>query len=185
MMYYKYLYLKKIKAHLKNGGLIAYPVEYCYAIGCDPLNFKALKNLLTLKKRNKDKGLIVISNKYDKIRYLLNEKKISTTLKKDFDQYWPGANTLLLPKNKNVLYLLSGKSKKLAVRVSANSNVAQLCRNSNALVSSSLNFAGFKAVRTYKDALQYKNKVLILSGKTDGYKEPSKIFDLDNNSRLR
>lgn len=184
-MYYKYLYLKKIKAHLKCGGLIAYPVEFCYGVGCDPSNYKALKKLLIFKRRNKNKGLIIISSKYDKVMYLIDEKKISSVLKMDFNKYWPGSNTLLLPKNKSVLYLLSGNHNKLAVRISANKTVEQLCRSSTALVSSSLNIAGFKAIKTYKDAIRYKNKILVLPGCIDHHKHPSKIFDLENNIRLR
>jgi len=38
---YKISFLKKIKHHLKSGGIIAYPTESCYGFGCDPFNFEA------------------------------------------------------------------------------------------------------------------------------------------------
>jgi L-threonylcarbamoyladenylate synthase len=43
---------------LKQGGIIAYPTEGVFGLGCDPFNKSAVSRLLKLKKRSIDKGLI-------------------------------------------------------------------------------------------------------------------------------
>jgi len=52
----------RLKNHLKRGGLIAYPTESCYGLGCLPTHTKALKKLIRLKRRPQHKGMIVIGD---------------------------------------------------------------------------------------------------------------------------
>ncbi|TAN75065.1 MAG: Sua5/YciO/YrdC/YwlC family protein, partial [Gallionella sp.] len=62
---------RRIAAHLKRGGLIAYPTESCYGLGCDPGNRIAVLRLLRLKQRPQRKGLILIASGYRQVaRYL-------------------------------------------------------------------------------------------------------------------
>ncbi|MDD5180811.1 MAG: Sua5/YciO/YrdC/YwlC family protein, partial [Gallionellaceae bacterium] len=58
------IFFRRIAAHLKHGGLIAYPTEYCYGLGCDPRNRRAVRRLLQLKSRPQHKGLILIAGKF-------------------------------------------------------------------------------------------------------------------------
>ncbi|GIT48422.1 MAG: hypothetical protein Ct9H300mP14_03500 [Gammaproteobacteria bacterium] len=53
------------------GGIIAYPTEYCFGLGCDPLNETAVRRILTLKRRSWAKGLIVITDDVRRLRRLL------------------------------------------------------------------------------------------------------------------
>ena len=62
---------RRIAAHLRRGGLIAYPTESCYGLGCDPDNRIAVQRLLKLKQRPQHKGLILIAASYRQVaRYL-------------------------------------------------------------------------------------------------------------------
>ena len=62
---------RRIAAHLRRGGLIAYPTESCYGLGCDPDNRTAVQRLLRLKQRPQHKGLILIAASYRQVaRYL-------------------------------------------------------------------------------------------------------------------
>ena len=62
---------RRIAAHLGRGGLIAYPTESCYGLGCDPDNRIAVQRLLRIKQRPQRKGLILIAASYHQIaRYL-------------------------------------------------------------------------------------------------------------------
>ena len=62
---------RALAAYLKRGGLIAYPTEYCFGLGCDPRNRTAVKKLLRLKRRAQHKGLILIASRYQQVaRYL-------------------------------------------------------------------------------------------------------------------
>ena len=57
----------RLKNHLRRGGLIAYPTESCYGLGCLPTHTKALKKLIRLKRRPQHKGIIVIGDKLDRL----------------------------------------------------------------------------------------------------------------------
>ena len=64
-------------ATLKNGGIIAYPTEAVYGLGCDPLNTSAVKQLLKIKQRKKEKGLILIAASIEQLTpYLQNMNAI-------------------------------------------------------------------------------------------------------------
>ena len=47
---------------VRDGGVIAYPTEAVYGLGCDPDNIQAVKKILGLKQREKSKGLILIAS---------------------------------------------------------------------------------------------------------------------------
>ena len=55
------LHAARIRKHLQRGGVIAYPTESCYGLGCDPMNPHAVRRVLKLKKRSTSKGLILIA----------------------------------------------------------------------------------------------------------------------------
>ena len=53
-----------LRAYLRRGGLIAYPTESCYGLGCDPRNLRALKRLIALKGRSAAKGQLLIADHF-------------------------------------------------------------------------------------------------------------------------
>ena len=69
---------KKLGVHLKRGGLVAYPTESCYGIGCLPGNTVALKQLVRLKKRPQNKGMIVIGSSLKQLMPLLERPSENT-----------------------------------------------------------------------------------------------------------
>ena len=50
-----------LRAHLVRGGLVAYPTESCYGLGCDPRQPHALRRLIAAKGRSAAKGLLLIA----------------------------------------------------------------------------------------------------------------------------
>jgi len=52
--------LDRIQRVLNKGGVIAYPTESVFGLGCDPNNVKALEKILRIKKRPAAKGLIIL-----------------------------------------------------------------------------------------------------------------------------
>src|SRR5690606_10303784 len=57
---------------LRDGGVIAYPTEAVWGLGCDPFDVMALERLLAIKQRPPDKGLIAIAADLDQLRPLLD-----------------------------------------------------------------------------------------------------------------
>lgn len=62
---------RRLRAHLRRGGLVAYPTESCYGLGAAPDNRRALNKILRLKKRPQGKGLIVAADSLQRLRPLL------------------------------------------------------------------------------------------------------------------
>ena len=85
----------RLKNHLKRGGLIAYPTESCYGLGCLPTHTKALKKLIRLKRRPQHKGMIVIGDTLDRLRPLL--QPLGETDRRLLENQWPARKTFLLP----------------------------------------------------------------------------------------
>lgn len=166
---------RRIAAHLKHGGLIAYPTEYCYGLGCDPRNRRAVMRLLKLKVRPQNKGLILIAGKFAQLAPYLQPltAEQQDILRRDGAQ----AITYLMPAKPNVPRWLRGMHDTLAVRITAHLGASALCSALGmALVSTSANYSGGKSVRTYAQCRKlFGDKVWVLPGKVGKRKRPSTI----------
>ncbi len=177
---------RKLSAHLKSGGVVAYPTESCYGLGCLPKHAQGLKRVIHLKKRPQHKGMIVIGSDLDQLQPLI--KRPPENMQALLQQTWPAAKTFLLPSEKSVLSLLRGKNRdKLAVRVPAHAGARRLCHALNtALVSTSCNRAGKRACKTEREVRrQFGRKVWIIGGLIGDRKAPSQIIDGETGKRLR
>ncbi len=167
--------IRQVAARLKRGGLIAYPTEHCYGLGCDPRNRKAVQRLLKLKRRPQHKGLILIAGRYAQLAPYLRPltRAEQLTLKTDGAK----AITYLMPAKPDCPRWLRGAHDTLAVRITAHRGAAALCNALGmALVSTSANRAGAKPARTYADCVRRFGKtVLVLRGKVGRRKRPSTI----------
>ncbi|MGN6875217.1 L-threonylcarbamoyladenylate synthase, partial [Neisseria sp. P0021.S007] len=99
----------RLQAHLKKGGLVAYPTESCYGLGCVPTLPKALNQLIHLKKRPQHKGMIVIGHSLEQLQPLL--QRPSENIQTMLHEAWPAPKTFLLPVGKKVLPSLRGKGR--------------------------------------------------------------------------
>lgn len=185
MDFYSTKLLQKVKAHLKNGGLIAYPTESCYGFGCDPFNYKAIAKLIKVKGRSKTKGLIVISSSTSQLHKLI--QPIANDQKTKLAKYWPGFYSLILRVTSKVPRNLIGSHSKVAVRVSLHPHVKQLCYSLNTpLVSTSANKSGHHSIKNYRECQrQFGKRVLVLPGKIGKAKRPSTIIDWESQKILR
>jgi L-threonylcarbamoyladenylate synthase len=166
---------RSIAAHLKRGGLIAYPTESCYGLGCDPDNRKAVQRILKLKQRPQRKGLILIASNYHQVaRYLQPLTPIEQTrLPNDGAQ----AVTYLMPVKPSAPRWLRGEHDTLAVRLTAHPFAKQLCHSANsALVSTSANRSGQRPAKTFAECQRlFGKKVWVLRGRVGKRKQPSTI----------
>lgn len=186
MKYYTVALLRKVRAHLKRGGVIAYPTEFCYGLGCDPFNYKAINKIIKFKKRNKNKGLIVIAGNILQLKHLILPLNAEDYSK--ITHYWPGFYTLIMPVAKRAVPAnLIGEHDKIAVRVSKHFLVKQLCDFLRMpLVSTSANKSGYNPSRTYKECNRvFGNKVMVLPGITNHMKRSSTIIDWATGTVLR
>ena len=174
---------------LRAGGVIAYPTESVYGLGCDPKNLAAVKKILKIKHRKKEKGLILIASNFAQLKeYLapidkdIEEKVLSSWNNSD------RAITWLIPANKDVSSYLKGQFDTLAVRVSHHPVVKELCdKFAGAIISTSANVALQEPARTAVKVKEvFKTNIdFILEGETDSNAQPSEIRDVLTDKIIR
>lgn len=126
---------------LKNGGVIAYPTEAVFGLGCDAMNESAVRKILKLKQRSVQQGLIVLAPSLTMVKQYCGE--LPPTCWQTITPSWPGPNTWLLPANSSVPTWISGQHTTVAMRISAHPIVQQILQAwPGLLVSSSANRHG-------------------------------------------
>ena len=159
---------------LKQGGIVAYATEYCFGLGCDPLNRNAVLRLLRLKRRPVNKGLIILAADTGQLAPYV------TTLSASELATWPGPHTWLLPARPGVPAWITGRHGKIALRVTAHAQAAALCHAAGmAIVSTSANRAGEIPARTDREVARRFGKRVdcILSGTVGNATAPTPIRD--------
>lgn len=179
-------HLREAARYFHQGGLIAYPTEAVYGLGCDPLNGAAVERLLRLKRRPMDKGLILIAADLEQLLpfVALPPPAVMEAVQKT----WPGPATWLLPSAPDTPSWLTGRHKSLAVRVTAHPLAASLCLACNSpLISTSANLADHKPTHTSLGVRrQFGDKIdFLLAGSVGNLKQPTPIRDALSNKLIR
>ncbi|MFO1418609.1 MAG: Sua5/YciO/YrdC/YwlC family protein [Methylotetracoccus sp.] len=172
-------------AHLRRGGVLAYPTEAVFGLGCDPFSASSVANLLALKQRSDAKGFIVIAGSIDQIADLVRipSQDAEARLLRD----WPGPVTYILPAARDVPDWLTGGRSTLAVRVTAHPVVAALCgAYGGPLISTSANLSGQPPARTRAAVRRrFGDAVQLLPGELGGTARPTPIYDAATGTLLR
>ena len=130
-------------AVLRRGGVVAYPTEAVWGLGCDPFDEAAVLRLLAIKQRPVDKGVILIAGALDQFDGLLDWEALEPAQRQAVLDSWPGPNTWIVPTTARVPRWITGSHDGVAVRVSAHPDVIALCAAfGGPLVSTSANLAG-------------------------------------------
>lgn len=179
-------HIRRAAAAIHSGGVIAYPTEAVYGLGCDPDNEDAVERLLKIKQRSPEAGLIVIAAEIGQLeRYFA---PLEATQRRRLDRSWPGPQTWLVPANPRTPRWLTGRHRTIAVRVTDHPIASALClRCGHGVVSTSANRSGRPPARDdttvrrmLGDELDY-----ILSGPVGGLSRPTPIRDLETGKTLR
>ena len=170
--------LSSVVQALNDGGVIAYPTEAVYGLGCDPDNEAAVMALLAIKQRPVEKGLILIAADYSQLLPYVNDKAIPLEKRFEIFSSWPGHISWVLPASDAAPKWVTGQFDSIAVRVSAHPVVQQLCRAfGKPLVSTSANLSGQPSITDPVELEQILGSRLsaIMPGALGGAKQPSQI----------
>jgi L-threonylcarbamoyladenylate synthase len=170
---------------VRHGGVLAYPTEAVWGLGCDPWDEDAVLQLLELKQRPMHKGLIVVAADIEQFDFLLDD--LPDIWQQRLAGSWPGPNTWLVPHQDRLPPWITGEHASVALRVTDHPLVRALCEQTGPLVSTSANPAGRPAARTRLRLEQYFGGELdgVLSGALGGRKNPSLIRDLVTGDVIR
>ena len=167
------------KKSLQKDGVIIFPTDTVYGIGCDPYNTKAIKRIYKIKGRDEKKSLPVLGyskNELDKIVFI-DEKSSKLA-----DRFWPGKLTLVLKIKDEKLKETMNLSDKIAVRVPDNKCILSLLKECKLLIGTSANISGNSSLIDSKDCNQMLSNydILIDHGKIHSDGE-STIVEINDN----
>ena len=171
---------------LHHQGIIAYPTETVWGLGCDPFDRASLERIIAIKKRDADKGLILVAGSIEQFDFLIHD--LPELQKEQLEASWPGPFTYLVPHKNRVHPLVHGQFSTVAIRVSSHTMVQQLCAHfGGPIVSTSANYAGRPTVKTPVQAQRLLGHELdfILSGPVGLSPAPSRIVDLQSGRVIR
>ena len=172
------LRLQRAADLLLMGGIVAYPTEAVYGLGCMPLDESAVARLLALKNRPMNKGLILIAANFGQLADMVHLP--AAPLDAAVLDSWPGPVTWLLSAAEWVPPWLTGDSERLAVRVTEHPLARELClRCGSPLVSTSANRAGRPPLRSPLAVRRQLGQDIdyVLAGPLGGQARPSQIRD--------
>lgn len=163
-----------------EGGLIAYPTEAVFGIGCDPDNDEALARLLAVKQRPQHKGLILLASKFEQLLPYIDQQQLTPELIQQVLSRWPNGVTQVLPKHPSLSPFLCGQFESIAVRVTDQPDVVSLCESvGRPIVSTSANLSGLAPATRWQELGPQLVEQLdyVIKGKTLGFDSPSIIVD--------
>ena len=175
-------------ALMRAGGVVAYPTEAVWGLGCDPFNETAVLRLLAVKQRSVDKGVILVGASLAQFEGLLAWDRLPRDRVESVQAQWPGPRTWIVPATPRVPAWITGTHDGVAVRVSDHPVVIALCEAfGGPVVSTSANLAGEAPAFTFDT---FSGAVLsrvdgVLAGETGGLRAPTAIRDAATGTELR
>jgi L-threonylcarbamoyladenylate synthase len=164
---------------MRLGGVVAYPTEAVWGLGCNPLDEDAVLRLLELKDRPIEKGVILVAATINMFAPLLSG--LDDLQRQRLKNSWPGPRTWLVPNNGLVPYWITGNFGSVALRVTDHPVAAGLSRAfGGPIVSTSCNPAGLLPARNLDQVRRYFGNQLdaITNGQVGKRNSPSEIRDL-------
>ena len=152
---------------VKEGGIIIFPTDTVYGIGCDPFNIEAVKKIFKIKKRVEKKSLPVLTLSKETAEEIV---KFDMKSKKLAEKFWPGPLTLILEVQDQKIKESMNLQEKIAIRVPNNEWVLAILEKCKFLVGTSANISGKRSVNDPEEFSERIDCDLFL----DGGKIPSK-----------
>jgi L-threonylcarbamoyladenylate synthase len=137
---------------IRGGGVVVFPTDTIYGIGCDPYNDQAVDRIFAIKGRDEKKPLPVLAYNMTDAEKIISLGSTGTILAK---KYWPGALTIVAPiKDAKISRRVTAGSSSLAVRVPANKCVLSLLERCRYLVGTSANPSGGRPPNSAQEVLE-------------------------------
>ena len=176
--------LKKIHKILVAGGVIAYPTESVFGLGCDPSNEQAITKILEIKKRTLEMGFVLLTPNIEIVSGWVN---MSNKQLKIFSSPSPRPTTYIVPASDSAPKWLAVKNT-LAIRLSNDPFIKNICGLLGLpIVSTSANFHGEQPCRSADEVQKIMGSQLdyIVFKKTGPFNNPSTIVDLSSRKTIR
>jgi len=132
--------IKRTIEVLRAGGIILYPTDTVWGIGCDATNEQAVQKIFNLKNRKDKKAMLILIDNAAKLQSYLDEVP---DMAWDLIEFAEKPLTIIYPDAKNLASNLLGKDKSIGIRVTKEDFSRRLCEQfRKPIVSTSANFSG-------------------------------------------
>lgn len=186
-------FMSSVTPHILNaarlilrGGVIAYPTEGVYGLGCDPFNAEAVNRILDIKQRSVSKGLILIADDYSRFKPFI--ASLAPEQERTLSDSWPGPITWVVPHNGQLPEWITGGRSTVAIRVTSHPVASALCTEvKGPIVSTSANRHQQEALITQSSVEQLLSSDVdfIVPGQVLTPGKPSVIKDLVSGEHYR
>ena len=171
--------IKEAVEILKNNGIVVYPTETVYGIGCDPFSREACERVQRLKKRGNTKPFLLLACSLSQVEQFAGE--LTDVPLRLAEVFWPGPLTMVIKPTKNLPDYLFGRSGGVAFRVTSHPVAASPAEEFGCPVTStSANLSGRSPIVTYEETLNLfgKSADIVLKNYEPLHGKPSTIVDL-------
>ncbi|TPG11418.1 tRNA threonylcarbamoyladenosine biosynthesis protein RimN [Rhodanobacter glycinis] len=175
-------------ALMHAGGVLAYPTEAVFGLGCDPHDHAAFERLFALKQRPPAQGVLLIAAEFAQVERYIELADVPGEVLQQVRASWPGPYTWIFPRSAEVPAWIAGAHAGIALRVTAHEPAAALCRAfGGALVSTSANPHGQPPAREAQIVADYFGDALdgLLDAPLGGQSHPTVIRDALSGAIIR
>ncbi|MEJ2261088.1 MAG: L-threonylcarbamoyladenylate synthase [Nitrosopumilaceae archaeon] len=167
--------IEKASKIISEGGVVVFPTDTVYGIGCDPYNKSSVEKIYQIKKRSKEKPLPILGYSLSTINEIVEFDEES---KKIADAFWPGPLTLILKlKDEKLKEIL--RVDKIAVRVPDNQCLLDILKDSKFLIGTSANYSGENSFTNSKECWEkLKEYDIFVDGGNISSKGESTILEI-------
>ena len=170
--------IEKTSQIIKNGGIVIFPTDTVYGIGCNPYNINSIKKIYEIKSREKIKSLPVLAHSLDIVKEIASIDRFTEKIMK---KYWPGPLTLILKLTDQKLKKSLNLENKIAVRIPDSKCTLKLLEKCGLLVGTSANISGNSSYTNPDECLKNINNYnVFLNGGTITSKGESTIIEIEN-----
>ena len=143
--------IEKALKVVKNGGIVVFPTDTVYGMGCDPYDKKSVDKIYQIKERPKSKPFPLLAYSMDVVSKIVEFDKDS---KKIAERFWPGPLTLILKLKDEQMKKSLNLEDKIAVRIPDNRCLLDLLKDCKLLVGTSANISGENSFTNSQECFQ-------------------------------
>ena len=173
--------ISKVVQVLKDGGVVAYPTDTIYGIGCDIFNKRAMEKIYRIKGRDKKKPMSFVCSD---LSHISQFAKVSNYAYRIMKRLLPGPYTFVLEASSSVPRLVSTKRRTVGIRIPDSEIALSIVRDlGNPIISTSANMSGENIISDpfqIEDLFGSQLDAVIDGGKLSG--NPSTVIDLSGDA---
>jgi len=163
---------------VKQGGIVIFPTDTVYGIGCDPYNKKSVKKIYDLKSREFSKPFPILVDSKETAKKIVEFDEITNKIT---EKFWPGPLTIILKLTDNKLKESLNLEEKIAIRIPSNKCMLKLLKKCNFLVGTSANISNQPSFSDPNECLKnMQNFDVFIDGGIIDSKGESTIIEIEN-----